>query len=87
MMPSMLAPHATCFTLSDLTAYSCTILFANLFDVFLYGDELKFGPVNIVKDTEMRIVGDDELSIPTNGTVNKLVIIWVSLNQIEKERW
>ena len=35
----------------------------------------------------MRIVGDDELSIPTNGTVNKLVIIWVSLNQIEKEKW
>ena len=32
---------------------SLLLLFVYLFDVFLYGDKLKFRPVYIVEDTEM----------------------------------
>ena len=50
---------------------------------FLDGYDREFRPVNVLKDVEVGVVGDDVLGIGSHGTVNKLVIVGIGLNQSE----
>ena len=50
---------------------------------FLDGYDREFRPVNVLKDVEVGVVGDDVLGIGSHGAVNKLVVVGIGLNQSE----
>lgn len=50
---------------------------------FLDGYDHEFRPVNVLKDVEVGVVGDDVLGIGSHGTVHELVVVGIDLNQSE----
>lgn len=57
----------------------------NLRSKFFYCKDENFWPVYLFEDIEMAVVGDDILGIGGNGTVNKLVVVDILLNQTEMD--
>lgn len=45
-------------------------------------NDLNFRERYFLKDLEMAIVGDDELGVARNGTINKFIVIRIFRNQV-----
>ena len=50
---------------------------------FHYGEYCDFGPLYLLKNIEMAVIGNNILSISGNCTIDKLIVIYILLYQAE----